>query len=279
MRTARWRFWVLTILLPSSLAKAQGTDLRYDARVDIPVAVAAGVAWIGSEALKSHLAAQPCRWCDRNADGSDGLNPLDASVRNALRWRNTNTPDMASSVVGFVLTPAAAFGMIALAESHDRGLARWPVDALLILEATTIAADVNQLVKYAVGRERPFVHALPEDQKPMTAHPADNNTSFYSGHTNLAFALAVSSGTVATMRGYREAPWVWSVGLALATATAYLRIAADRHYFTDVLVGAGAGSAIGFSVPYFLHSERSSSQSASIVVQPTPAGAMISGSW
>jgi hypothetical protein len=80
-----------TILLPSSLAKVQGADLRYDARVDIPVTVAAGVGWSGSEALKSHLAAQPCRWYDRNADGSDGLNPLDASVRVPFRRSELNS--------------------------------------------------------------------------------------------------------------------------------------------------------------------------------------------
>jgi len=41
-------------------------------------------------------------------------------------------------------------------------------------------------------------------------------------------------------------------GLGFA-ATACLRIAADRHYATDVLSGAAVGSAIGFTVPHFAH--------------------------
>jgi membrane-associated phospholipid phosphatase len=39
----------------------------------------------------------------------------------------------------------------------------------------------------------------------------------------------------------------------MAALTGYLRIAADKHYFTDVLVGAIVGSAIGVAVPYFAH--------------------------
>ena len=46
---------------------------------------------------------------------------------------------------------------------------------------------------------------------------------------------------------------MWIAGLSFATTGAYLRIAADRHYATDVLTGALVGSAIGFSVPYLAH--------------------------
>ena len=42
-------------------------------------------------------------------------------------------------------------------------------------------------------------------------------------------------------------------GLSMAAFTGYLRIAADKHYLSDVLTGAIVGSAVGFVVPYFLH--------------------------
>jgi membrane-associated phospholipid phosphatase len=51
------------------------------------------------------------------------------------------------------------------------------------------------------------------------------------------------------MRGYRFAPWVWTQGLALAFFSGYLRIAADRHYLTDVVTGALFGAAAGALVP------------------------------
>ena len=38
---------------------------------------------------------------------------------------------------------------------------------------------------------------------------------------------------------------IWASTLSLATVTGYLRIAADKHYFTDVLVGAIIGSTVG----------------------------------
>ena len=76
--------------------------------------------------------------------------------------------------------------------------------------------------------------------------------SFYSGHTTLAFALATSMGTVASMRRYRLAPLVWALGIPLATLTGLLRMSADRHYLTDVLTGAVLGGGMGFLGP-FLH--------------------------
>src|SRR5437773_2754644 len=84
---------------------------------------------------------------------------------------------------------------------------------LAIAEAGVIAADLNQLVKFIAGRERPFVHALAPDQKALTLHPSDNNLSFFSGHTTATMAVAVAAGTVASMRRYDWAPLVWATGV------------------------------------------------------------------
>jgi membrane-associated phospholipid phosphatase len=128
-----------------------------------------------------------------------------------------------------------------------------PANALLIMEASCTAAMLTQLVKFAVGRERPFVHYVSAREKARTAKPSDNNVSFFSAHANFAFALATSSGTIAWLRGYRYAPLVFATTLPLAATIAYLRVAADRHYLTDVLTGAVIGTAAGFAIPYFFH--------------------------
>lgn len=148
------------------------------------------------------------------------------------------------------MAPFVALGGLALVGAHDEALKSWPVDALVVTEAVAIAACVNQIVKFSFGRERPIVHALASAEKLTAAQPSDNNTSFYSGHTSLAFSLAVAAGTVATMRGYRWAPYIWVSGLVVAGTTGYLRIAGDRHYATDVLAAATVGSALGFAVPF-----------------------------
>jgi membrane-associated phospholipid phosphatase len=47
------------------------------------------------------------------------------------------------------------------------------------------------------------------------------------------------------MRGYSGTWAVAGVGFALATGVAYLRIAADQHYLTDVVAGAVIGGLVG----------------------------------
>jgi membrane-associated phospholipid phosphatase len=46
---------------------------------------------------------------------------------------------------------------------------------------------------------------------------------------------------------------VWATLVPIALATGYFRIAADRHWTTDVVTGWFTGAAIGFVVPYFFH--------------------------
>jgi membrane-associated phospholipid phosphatase len=156
-------------------------------------------------------------------------------------------------------------GLTALSEANEGAIGRFPVDALLITEATVIAADINQIAKFAFARERPFVHYLPRAPgaiRALTDSPSDDNLSFFSGHTTLAFAVATAAGTVDTLRGYRLAPAVWAAGLTMATSVGYLRIAADKHYFSDVMTGAVVGSLIGVGVPLIFHSAASSSSSS-----------------
>jgi len=180
------------------------------------------------------------------------LRALDASARDLLVWGYGGGAKRASDVLAYALLPA---GMVThqllaarAAGDRDAGL----VDVLIVAEAAAIAMDLNQLVKFAVGRQRPFVRYgnWPE---PDRAPDPDDNLSFYSGHTTFTFALAAAAGTVSDLRGYRSAPWVWGVGLALAATTGYLRVAADKHYLTDVLVGAATGLAVGIAVPRVFH--------------------------
>jgi membrane-associated phospholipid phosphatase len=235
----------LALLLAPSRVRANPAELRWSAAVDVPVTVAAGLAWIVTEALKPDLAPARCRWCA--ADG------VDLGVRDALVWRTPSAADTASNVTAFVLAPAAAAGADALIAAHDASIGSVPLDTLLIAEATLLAADLDQLTKLLVGRERPFVHALDPDAKSRTTHPSDNNLSFFSGHTTETFALAAATGTVATLRGYRWAPASWVAGGALAAVTGYLRIAADKHWLTDVVVGMLIGAGVGVAVPLIFH--------------------------
>ncbi len=240
----------LAMVFASARAGAQPRDLRWDPGLDVSITLVAGAAWIATEVFKPQLAPPTCRWCD--------VGPTDRAVRDRVVWRSTPAAEVASNVTA-LLAPLAAVGLDALAASHEGSPRGLPVDALLIVEAAALAADANQLAKLLAGRERPFVHALPSDRKRDTGNVTDNNLSFFSGHATETFALAAAGGTVATLRGYRWAPLVWTVGGAIAAATGYLRMAADKHWLTDVLVGAIVGAGVGFAVPYVFHRPASDS--------------------
>lgn len=248
---------VLLLSVPRSARADEGTHaIAYDTRIDISVSAALFTWVVTAEMLKAQLVPEKCRWCYRAADGADALNPVDGTVRRALLWKDTHAAGVTSDVLAFGVLPASSIGLPLLAAHRDDAITGAPVDALVITETTLIAATVNQLIKFAFARERPFVHYLPRSPdglRALTDSPSDDNLSFYSGHTNLAFALATSSGTVSTMRGYSLAPVVWASGLALATAVGYLRIAADKHYLSDVLTGVIVGSIIGVGAPLLFH--------------------------
>ena len=243
----------------ASTAHAEENDLRYDWRVDGAITAAAFAFWGGTQLFESRLAPAECRWCDPGS--------LDASVRGTLRWNDTSAANLASNLGAYLFVPLTSLGLLALDAHREGRQGELPGDGLVIAEAVALNGALTQIVKFAAGRERPFVNALPADQKPLTAHPADNNVSFYSSHTSFAFSLAVSTATVASMRHYRWAGAIWAVGLVGAATVGYLRIAADQHYFTDVLVGAAAGSAIGFAVPYGFHRG-----AGALAVSPAPGG-------
>jgi membrane-associated phospholipid phosphatase len=257
--------------LPGTARAADPHELRVDVPVDGAIAAGGAAVWIASELLKSSLAPLTCRWCE--------VPGIDSSVRDALRSKDTGVVDTASNVVGFVVMPLTTVGLTALGANAEGRGGNVPKDALVIAEAAIIAADVNQLTKLIIGRERPFVHALPDDQKSQTAQPPDNNLSFFSGHTTLAFTLATASGTVASMRHYDAAPAVWGVGMSLAVLTGYLRIAADKHHFTDVVSGAVVGSAIGFALPYVFHRPRADVSLAPMTGTGGLSSATISGTF
>jgi membrane-associated phospholipid phosphatase len=265
----------LTLSLAASSALGQhARELRHDTRVNVAVTATGGAWLILTEWLKPSLVPEKCRWCYRADDGGDLLNPYDGWVRRRLLWQRTRSADMASNVIIALVEPTVQLGTLALAAERENALSGAPLDQLIIGETTVVAAVINQVAKFALARERPFVHYLPRAPnalRELTSSPSDDNLSFFSGHTTVAFAIATSSATVASMRGYRLAPVLWGTGLTLAASVGYLRIAADKHYLSDVLTGALVGSIVGVAVPLIFHSPKEESSSSSQAALMAPA--------
>lgn len=230
---------------------------------DLAITASGAAVFLGLELLKGDLAPATCRWCNPGK--------LDAKARDALVWGHGTEAKRGSDVLA-VAIPVAALGHQLLAARAAGDADEGWVDGLIIVESAILAMDLNQIVKYSVGRQRPFVH-YGNFAEPDRKGDPDDNLSFYSGHTTFTFAVAAAAGTVSSMRGYPSAPWVWGVGMTLAATTGYLRIAADKHYLSDVLVGAAAGIAVGIAVPRLMHpKEDAGGTTASVSVVPYPVG-------
>jgi len=122
-------------------------------------------------------------------------------------------------------------------------------------EALIVGEAVGGVVKALVGRQRPSV--LPRNASSYQLGrglQGDNFRSFPSGHTTSAFAAAaaVSSETSRFWPGTR-----WVIGPILYTGAALTgvsRMYNNRHWMSDVLVGAGVGTFAGLKVVRYQHS-------------------------
>jgi membrane-associated phospholipid phosphatase len=236
------------VLLPSAGLRAQDASskgLEYRASLDVPLTLAGAAGTLAPRFLTDESKAWTCRWCDRDDRGRDTLNRLDAAARRHWRWDDREKAHKWSNVVlGLSLVgPTAAFA--AARGGFGNGFGG---EMLIVVEAAALNMAVTQGTKYLLRRERPWAHF---DDPPQGQHEGsrDSVLSFASGHSSMAFAFAVSTGSLASLRGDDGKEWVWATGLTAAAATAYLRVAADRHYLTDVLAGAAIGATMGWVVP------------------------------
>lgn len=130
---------------------------------------------------------------------------LDTAARNSLKWEHTHVAD--------VISTGAVAGAVALPCLLDR---RWQCvkdEALRVGVATGIAMATKALVK----RERP---------------DGSENVSFFSQHTAIACA--------AVMRRGARSPAQTAL-MALCPSVGYFRIAADKHWLSDTVVGGVVG--------------------------------------
>jgi membrane-associated phospholipid phosphatase len=231
--------------VPAEAARAPApklTKLSYDWTVDGIVTGGLAVSTLTLLLLNDKLAPLDCKWCEPGS--------IDGDISRSVLWANPVAANTVSNVMQFAIPVGVmGFGLIQ-AYRYDDPAAGWS-DVLLITEATSLAMLVNVVVKYTVGRSRPYVWQGNADLYPATV--SDANVSFFGGHTTFVFAVVVSGSTLFFMQDMPGAPWVLGVGLTAAAFTGYLRMAADKHYLSDVIVGAAVGSLVGWAVPYLFH--------------------------
>jgi membrane-associated phospholipid phosphatase len=182
--------------------------------------------------------------------------------------RNSDTIDKISTgaAVAAAGWPVAA---IFLGAGKSKGTL---TDALVTGQAVVLNVALNQWIKLAVHRPRPFVYSLTDGNELLNEN--GSYYSFYSQHTSVAFAAGISYARTYALRhptsGRRWLVYIAAIGGASAVGS--MRVLAGRHFPTDVMTGAAAGVGMGLLVPW-LHQKGTI---PNLTAVPVPSGAAVS---
>lgn len=144
--------------------------------------------------------------------------PADHSIHNSVV---NGMPNFNTSVDDYIqYVPLATQLAMGLGGVKGRSKNRWQIVVTDALAAAMMATMV-QGIKHCTSRTR----------------PDGTKNSFPSGHTATAFMGAT---LLAHEYGHKSI-WIPITGYSLATATGVLRILNNKHYVSDVLVGAAIG--------------------------------------
>lgn len=141
--------------------------------------------------------------------------------------------------------------------AHRQPRVAWQL-LMMDLEANAVAGFINNALFYEVGRGRPSYASCAADPSydPLCGNTG-NNASFPSGHV---LGIATAAGLTCVhhrylpLYGHPAADTGACAFMSLATvATGVTRVMADRHYTSDVLVGAAIGFGTGYGLPWLLH--------------------------
>jgi membrane-associated phospholipid phosphatase len=161
--------------------------------------------------------------------------------RQALKFRASKPGAVKAS--NYITNTGGAYEMITLVALGSYGYIfkneKMRTTTLLATQAYLTGALIETTVKYLSGRTRPSTFGSGEEAEPRFKGPFSkgvSNSSFPSGHSTVAFAAA----TVYAME-YKSTVWVPILAYSAATLISASRITENKHWLTDVFVGAVLG--------------------------------------
>lgn len=145
--------------------------------------------------------------------------PSSMAVR---KYRNENFATFNNSADDYIAFAPGLF-MLGLDLFHVKSTSNFANQAALTGKSIILSLAVVNILKYSTQVMRP-----------------DNTSenSFPSGHTAFAFTLAE-----VLHQEFKDKPLVYITGYTIATTVGAMRILNNRHWFSDVMVGAGIGMA------------------------------------
>ncbi len=185
---------------------------------------------------------------------------FDNELRSALHARSSGLRDgirYASDVtlIASLLITGLVDGIII--PVADRS---WEVGWQLTLmnaQALSLNILIATILFKAVARGRPTHIECASDRSTDPLCDTGEFASFPSSHTSTAFTAAgLTCVHHEHLPLYGGQPWDTAAcagSIVLAFATGLFRVIGDRHYASDVLLGAAMGFSLGYLYPYLLH--------------------------
>ncbi|MBK5271992.1 MAG: phosphatase PAP2 family protein [Bacteroidia bacterium] len=171
------------------------------------------------------------------------LRDSSSSVRNISKY----VTNFGGLYEGYTLAALGTYGLIFKNEKIK-------TTTLLATQAYITGAAMEALLKFISGRQRPYYYnADVPEAEPLFHGPFSKpgndingkrlNSSFPSGHTTVAFAAA----TVFALE-YKDKPFIPILSYSVATLIGLSRITENKHWISDVFVGAVLGYYTGKQV-------------------------------
>lgn len=187
-----------------------------------------------------------------------GAGRVDRSFADALRAERGRPRDRAMRASDVLLASLMAYPFV---EAIVVGLGdreAWRTAAQLSAVAAVVVATnlfVTQGFKLVLARGRPYVTTCEGPDPHPSCGAEDSYQAMPSGHASSTFVTAglvcASQRALPIYGRGRGGALACASLVAAATATAALRVIADEHWLSDVLVGGTLGFALGYLVPTF----------------------------
>ena len=185
--------------------------------------------------------------------------PVDKSVASRLQNPNQQANHLLENAATDVRVLADPGSAIITVSMYGFGkLAGWKNVADIGLhgaEALVVAGVATTFLKGVAGRARPFVSidTNPHDFHLGRGFSNGNFQSFPSGHTTAAFALA-STVTSESQRWWPHQTWIVGPTVySAATLVGLSRMYNNKHWASDVVLGAAIGTFSGIKIVRYSH--------------------------
>lgn len=114
--------------------------------------------------------------------------------------------------------------------------------ALYLLESLMFTQGITQVIKYSVGRARPFADKGAYHFEGFRTHVSSYSLSFPSGHAAMAFSLA------SVIAEQYDNKVIDCVSYSIASLAAWARVNDNVHFTSDVFFGGVLGTWVGKTI-------------------------------